>query len=214
MNYQYYFMQKFIFEIIFCVLLLLSVLFIWLNNSYLDQVHTATDIAKNIVNGEKISLSGIADSAKENVCGNILGAGLSHEIGKVIDIRQAQRFADAESNLISQERSNLNKCKRICESLKVEARKAEDDWNWARIGATVKQRENAIIGAIRHEEAVERLEKRYFDIARQSKKLRKEFNDMVKIWRDDMDDITDVLSGNLIDLLGAILDIGRQEECA
>ena len=37
---------------------------------------------------------------------------------------------------------------------------------------------------------------------------------MVKIWRDDMDDITDVLSGNLIDLLGAILDIGRQEECA
>ena len=65
-----------------------------------------------------------------------------------------------------------------------------------------------------HEEAAERLEKRYLDIARQSKKLRKEFNDMVKIWRDDMDDIMDVLSGNLIDLLGAILDIGRQEECA
>ena len=38
MNYQYYFVQMFIFEIILGVLLLLSVLFIWFNNSYLDQV--------------------------------------------------------------------------------------------------------------------------------------------------------------------------------
>ncbi|WP_175531891.1 RHS repeat domain-containing protein [Butyrivibrio sp. M55] len=175
---------------------------------------TLTDITKNVVNGEKMSVTGIVGNAKENFCCNVLGAGLSHEIGKVIDIRQARKFADAESNLISQERANLNKCKRICESLEVEARKAEDDWKWARIGATAKQRENAISGAIRHEEAVKRLEEKYIDIATQSGKLREGFREAVKLWRQKANDVAGNFSKNTIEFTKTILNYANQGECA
>ncbi len=120
--------------------------------------------------------------------------------------------ADAERNLIAQERANQRRCESICEAMQKEARKADTASYWAQMGRTAKQRERALDAVTRHNNNADMLERRYSKIAKESAKLAKSFKRSVQSWERTQDHII----GGVFNLVDNVYEMykNKKENCA
>lgn len=177
-------------------------------------IDTGVELGSSLVNGEKITSNGFIQTVEKSLVTNAISAGLGSFAEDVIDNRQVSKFADAERNLIAQERANQRRCESICEAMQKEARKADTASCWSQMGRTAKQRERALDAVTRHNNNADMLERKYSKIAEESLQLRSDFNDALEKWGNKVSKTTDNVIGGLINLVDNIHGMYNQEGCA